>query len=64
MYFQNPRKIYTWDVKVGLMGFQTEQVSRKIVDIYELPITWEKYAELAKEQIEMLMYDCEKCAGE
>jgi len=64
MYFQNPRKIYTWDVKVGLMGLQTEQVSRKIVDIYDIPITWEEYAALAREQIELLMKNCEKCSGE
>ncbi|CAG9811751.1 unnamed protein product [Chironomus riparius] len=63
MYFQNPRKIYTWDVKVGLMGLQTEQVSRKIVDIYDIPITWEEYAALAGEQIKILMKNCEKCAG-
>lgn len=63
-YFQNPRKIYTWDVKVGLMGLQTEQVSRRIVEKYEIPITWEEYAVLAKEQIELLMRNCEKCAGE
>lgn len=63
MYFQNPRKIYTWDVKVGLMGLQTEQVSRKIVDIYDIPITWEEYAALARDQIEILMKNCEKCSG-
>ena len=63
MYFHNPRKIYTWDVKVGLMGLQTEQVSRKIVDIYEIPITWQEYAALAGEQIKILMKNCEKCVG-
>lgn len=54
----SPGKIYTWDVKVGLMGLQKEPVSRKIVEIYDLPLTWEEYADLASAQTEVLMKNC------
>jgi hypothetical protein len=62
-FFQNPRKIYTWDVKATLMGFQTEEVARKIVSLYDIPITWEEYAALAKKQIDILMPGCQKTKG-
>ncbi|CAO1430592.1 unnamed protein product [Diamesa tonsa] len=56
-------KTYTWDVKVTLMGLQREDVSKKIVEIYDLPITWEEYADLVMEQIELLMLNCNLCPG-
>lgn len=59
----SPGKIYTWDVKVGLMGLQKEAVSRKIVEIYDLPITWEEYAEKAQERIEIVMRNCSLMPG-
>lgn len=57
-------KHYSWDVKVTLMGLQREEVSKKIVELYELPMTWEEYGVLVDEQIELLMRDCKLCAGE
>ncbi|CRL06017.1 CLUMA_CG018983, isoform A [Clunio marinus] len=54
----SPGKIYTWELKVTLMGLQKEDVSKKIVEIFDLPITWEEYAELAQAQIEDLMKNC------
>jgi pseudouridine 5'-phosphatase len=45
------------------MGLQKEAVSRKIVEIYDLPITWEEYAELAQAQIEVLMKNCQLMPG-
>lgn len=56
-------KTYTWDVKVTLMGLQREDVSKKIVEIYDLPITWEEYADLVLEQIQLLMLNCNVCPG-
>lgn len=58
-----PGKIYTWDVKVTLMGLQKEAVSRKIVELYDIPLTWEEYAELAQVQIEKLMRNCHLMPG-
>lgn len=58
-----PGKIYTWDVKVTLMGLQKEAVSRKIVELYDLPLTWEEYADLAQLEIEKLMRDCHLMPG-
>lgn len=45
------------------MGLQREDVSKKIVEIYDLPITWEEYADLVMEQIELLMLNCNLCPG-
>jgi hypothetical protein len=45
------------------MGLQREKVAEIIVEIYDLPITPEKYAELALEQIELLMGDCHLMPG-
>lgn len=59
----SPGTIYTWDVKVGLMGLQKEAVSRKIVEIYDLPLSWEEYADLASVQIEVLMKNCHLMPG-
>lgn len=59
----SPGKIYTWDVKVTLMGLQKEAVSREIVEIYDLPLTWQEYADLAQAQIEMLMKNCHLMPG-
>lgn len=59
----SPGKIYTWDVKVGLMGLQREPVSRKIVEIYDLPLTWEEYADLAAAQTDVLMKNCHLMPG-
>jgi len=59
----SPGTIYTWDVKVTLMGLQKEAVSRKIVELYNLPLTWQEYAELASEQIEVVMKNCRLMPG-
>lgn len=59
----SPGKIYTFDVKVTLMGLQKEPVARKIVEIYDLPITWEEYADLAQTQIDTLMKDSRLMPG-
>lgn len=45
------------------MGLQKEAVSRKIVEIYDLPLTWEEYADLAQAQIEVLMKNCRLMPG-
>jgi pseudouridine 5'-phosphatase len=45
------------------MGLQTEEVSRRIVEIYDLSMSWEQYAELAMREIDVLMGNCEKCEG-
>lgn len=59
----SPGKIYTWDVKVTLMGLQKEAVSRKIVELYDVPLTWQEYAELAQAQMEVIMKNCHLMPG-
>lgn len=58
-----PGAIYTMEQKVPLMGLQTEAVARKIVELFDLPLTWQEYAELAKEQITLLMPKCRIMPG-
>lgn len=41
-----------------LMGLQKEAVSKRIVEIYDVPLTWQEYADLAQAQIEVLMKNC------
>lgn len=59
----NYGKVFTWDVKVTLMGLQRENFSKKIVEIYELPMTWQEYSELVQIEIDLLMEDCQLCPG-
>lgn len=59
----NYGKEFTWDVKVTLMGLQRENFSKKIVEIYELPMTWQEYSELVQIEIDLLMEDCQLCPG-
>lgn len=48
---------------MNLMGLQRDDVSKKIVEIYNLPITWQEYADLVQVQIESLMKNCKLCPG-
>ncbi|XP_037039523.1 probable pseudouridine-5'-phosphatase isoform X2 [Bradysia coprophila] len=41
-------KVYTWDVKQTLMGSHAHEAAKLMVKTYELPITWEEFAEQAK----------------
>lgn len=57
------KRTYSWDVKQNLMGLQREEVSKKIVDIYEIPLTWEEYMNRQQEQIEVLMQNAQLLPG-
>lgn len=41
-------KQYTWEVKQKLMGRQSEETARIMVSEYDLPITWQEFAEQSK----------------
>ncbi|XP_069962555.1 probable pseudouridine-5'-phosphatase isoform X2 [Bactrocera oleae] len=56
-------KTYTWDVKVSVMGLQTQQVAEAIVAAYKLPISWEEYAQRQRERTEILMTEAELMPG-
>lgn len=45
------------------MGLKTEEVWKKIVEHFEIPITWQEYEKLAIEQFDVLMKDCVKLPG-
>lgn len=57
------KREYTWDVKQTLMGLQREEVSKKIVEIYDIPLTWEEYMNRQQEQIEILMQNAQLMPG-
>lgn len=56
-------KTYTWDVKVTLMGLQGIEVAKRIVDIYELPMTPEEYRDLSIKIGYELMANAEMLPG-
>ncbi|XP_004524722.1 probable pseudouridine-5'-phosphatase isoform X1 [Ceratitis capitata] len=56
-------KTYTWDVKVSVMGLQSQQLAEAIVSSYDLPISWEEYAEKQRERTEQLMSKAEMMPG-
>ena len=56
-------KTYTWDVKVSVMGLQTQQVAEAIVAAYKLPISWEEYTQRQREWTEILMTGAELMPG-
>ncbi|XP_063696108.1 probable pseudouridine-5'-phosphatase [Culicoides brevitarsis] len=57
------KRTYTWDVKQTLMGLQREEVSKRIVEIYDIPLTWEEYMHRQQEQIEILMQNAQLMPG-
>ncbi|KAG5668498.1 hypothetical protein PVAND_016437 [Polypedilum vanderplanki] len=61
--FSNPPKIHTWAVKESLLGLQADDVAKKIVNTYDLPITWQEYKEIAKTEAKILMQNCQVCDG-
>lgn len=48
-------KQYTWEVKQKLMGRQSEETARIMVSEYDLPMTWEEFAEKAKVMGQLIM---------
>lgn len=54
---------YTFEVKQQLMGLQTQQVAEFIVKTYDLPITWEEYAQRQLENTRTLMRDAKLMPG-
>lgn len=41
-------KVYTWDVKQTLMGAHAHEAAKIMANTYELPITWQEFADQAK----------------
>lgn len=48
-------KTYTWEVKLKLMGMQSEETARTMVSEYDLPITWQEFAEQSKAMAQQTM---------
>lgn len=55
--------MYTWDVKVKMLGLQKEDVAKMMVEIYDLPLTGEKYSQLAQEHAAVIMKNCHLMPG-
>lgn len=43
-------QIYTFDVKLTLMGLQSQEVAKRIVEIYKLPIAPEDYTRMTRSE--------------
>lgn len=54
---------HTWENKEKLLGLSADDVAKKIVEIYNLPITWEEYKAMAREEMRIVMRECEVCEG-
>lgn len=59
----SPGKIYTWKVKAMMLGRQREDVAKSIIEIYNLPITWQHYVKLAQEYSKVFMENCALMPG-
>lgn len=56
-------KTFTWDVKTQMMGLHGSEMAKRIVDIYELPLTPEEYYRQAMEQYKIIMPECQLMPG-
>lgn len=59
----NPPKVHTWENKESLLGLQSDDVAKKVVQIYDLPITWQTYKQMARHEAVTLMENCTICEG-
>lgn len=48
-------KTFDWPTRVTIMGMTGVERSKKLVELLDLPITWEEYYNLALEQHKQLM---------
>lgn len=57
-------QIYTYDVKLTLMGKQSLEVAKRIVDVYKLPLTPVEYSALTRNEVHTnLMRDAKLLPG-
>ncbi|XP_061387313.1 probable pseudouridine-5'-phosphatase isoform X1 [Musca vetustissima] len=56
-------QVYTFDVKLSLMGMVHMDMCRKIVDAYKLPITPEEYSKLQKQINSEIMINAQLMPG-
>lgn len=59
----NPPKQHTWEIKESLLGLQADDVAKKVVKTFDLPITWEIYKEMARQEAKILMENSKACEG-
>lgn len=52
---QSYGKQYDWSIKVQIMGLTGVEAAKKMVELLDLPISWEEYYALAQEQYKNLM---------
>lgn len=56
-------KTYTWEVKMTLMGLRHIEMCKRIVEIYELPLTPEEYSKLQREKNSKIMLNAQLMPG-
>jgi pseudouridine 5'-phosphatase len=55
--------VYTWEFKETIMGLPREEVGKRIIAHYDLPISLQEYLDQIEEQIELLMSNCVMMPG-
>lgn len=46
------------------MGFQKEDLAKKIVEIFDLPMTWQEFDEIAHRELNKSFRNCNLMPGE
>lgn len=60
----NNSKKHSWEVKESLLGLSADDVAKRVVQVYDLPVPWQEYQAMAKEEAQNLMKNCEMFEGE
>lgn len=57
-------KVFTWNLKVKIMGTHREDASKTVVKELGLPITWQEYDKMIQEQYDIVLSDPDIFPGE
>ncbi|XP_015835839.1 pseudouridine-5'-phosphatase isoform X3 [Tribolium castaneum] len=56
-------KTYTYDIKQRVLGFTGADAAKQVIKLLDLPLTWEEYYNLVKEQYPLVMSDASLMPG-
>ncbi|XP_018320550.1 probable pseudouridine-5'-phosphatase isoform X3 [Agrilus planipennis] len=55
----NYGKTFTWELKVQTMGLVGKDAAKKMIDLFDLPISHEEYYKQLTEQYQIMFQNCE-----
>ncbi|XP_018320548.1 probable pseudouridine-5'-phosphatase isoform X1 [Agrilus planipennis] len=59
----NYGKTFTWELKVQTMGLVGKDAAKKMIDLFDLPISHEEYYKQLTEQYQIMFQNCELMPG-